>query len=149
MRISDWSSDVCSSDLRNQGDDFMINDETQGDAVFFDDLEHSPLPGTNHKLIYLAKTKGGTISRVQNGIIVASRCSALTMQNMHIEKGYIESRSSDVSIVDSKVFHNKATQQVFDPVSGADLGFQCPIRHFRSEEHPYVLQSLMRTSYAV
>src|SRR3546814_11079698 len=86
MRISDWSSDVCSSDLRNQGDDFMINDETQGDAVFFDDLEHSPLPGTNHKLIYLAKTKGGTISRVQNGIIVASRCSALTMQNMHIKR---------------------------------------------------------------
>src|SRR3546814_20340933 len=70
----------------------MINDETQGDAVLFDDLEHSPLPGTIHKLIYLAKTKGGTISRVQNGIIVASRCSAPTMQNMHIEKGYIETR---------------------------------------------------------
>src|SRR3546814_6699929 len=64
------------------------------------------------------------------------------MQNMHIEKGYIESRSSDVSIVDSKVFHNKATQQVFDPVSGADLGFQCPIRHFR--ESTSLLPGMLR-----
>src|SRR3546814_18216239 len=88
---------------RNQGDDFMINDETQGDAVFFDDLEHSPLPGTNHKLISLAKTKGGTISRVQNGIIVASRRTALTMQNMPNAQGQIESRRSEMTRGDFKV----------------------------------------------
>src|SRR3546814_18861241 len=64
------------------------------------------------------------------------------MQNMHIEKGYIESRSSDVSIVDSKVFHNKATQQVFDPVRGSDLGFQCPVRHFR--ESTSLLPGMLR-----
>src|SRR3546814_11691800 len=57
-------------------------------------------------------------------------------------KCYIESRSSDVAIVDSKVFHNKATQQVFDPVSGADLGFQCPIRHFR--ESTSLLPGMLR-----
>src|SRR3546814_14570403 len=72
---------------RNQGDDFMINDETQGDAVFFDDLEHSPLPGTNHKLIYLAKKKGGTTPRVQNGIIVPSPGSAPQLQNRNNDKG--------------------------------------------------------------
>src|SRR3546814_3654324 len=128
MRISDWSSDVCSSDLNwnkqkvnivRYADDFIITGATK------EVLENEVRPMVEE---FLA-ARGLTLSPEKTKIT-------------HIDDGF-DFLGFNVRKYDGKLLIKPAKKNV-----SAFLG---KVREFvkRSEEHTSELQSLMRISYAV
>lgn len=115
---------------RSQGSDWLINIETQGDNLLIEGVTTS-LSSPNMNTIRVQKNLGGRISRIINGNVLLERCAGISLSSGHWERGYIEARATDWTFSNSYVWHHKDSQQVLDPVSGSDLGFQCPLRHVR------------------
>src|SRR3546814_7593278 len=120
MRISDWSSDVCSSDLwRGVVPGSVSKVSVGGNAVDFDTqlLEFSVVVG---QVFQLGWANEGEVGRVEE------HHGPLAFQ---------------VGV------RNLAEFAVFE--SGSVERFNLAVDDRRSEEHTYELQSLMRRSYAV
>src|SRR3546814_6989141 len=112
MRISDWSSDVCSSDLRHRARVLRRVAEIAGNALF----QRAGLADVQHAVV------GGEHA------VHARRGAQAAHELLAVELG-------------GRGAH--AGQKLRAAARGRKAG------GFRSEEHTYELQSLMRNSYAV
>src|SRR3546814_2313757 len=123
MRISDWSSDVCSSDLRQvELVDRLVEAGrgvgvgAEGQPLAFEQLDHLAL---------------GHMSRSVERHMFEEMGEAALVVGFG-EAADVEARADDDAALGRAVFE----QRIFHPVR-------------RSEEHTSELQSLMRISYAV
>src|SRR3546814_10554251 len=135
MRISDWSSDVCSSDLHRRADIVVPTRPHFGE-----------LRGRVLKVPHL-----GLDVRARDWLAI-ERAAALAILRLQVGRDHVElGRSARRR---RRGQHDAVAQDVELALRiGAEprdihifRGFQ---RIFRSEEHTSELQSLMRTSYAV
>src|SRR3546814_4807227 len=119
MRISDWSSDVCSSDLLGTR---RVKDVTRADAT---KLLKDVMAGKTRSSVKTDKLRGKSI--VRGGAGTASRTLGLF--------GALLTYAINAGIIDSNPAHGirKPKDQVRQ----------------RSEAHTSEIQSLMRISYAV
>src|SRR3546814_9231047 len=122
MRISDWSSDVCSSDLLDRnvlelidGADLVIYDSTYTDDEF-------------------AKYRGWGHSTWQEGVRLCDKAAVRKLVLFHHDPRH------DDAFMD-RVAREAESARPGTVVARAGL--------LRSEEHTSELQSLMRISYAV
>src|SRR3546814_4997193 len=126
MRISDWSSDVCSSDLRarelraGRETDLVVDDEVDAAAgiVAADAGKAEAFPDD-------ALPREGRVAMDQHG-------QHLLMPGQVVAEGLLRA--------------DLAQHHRIDGFEVRRVGDQ---RHMRSEEHTSELQSLMRISYAV
>src|SRR3546814_7831945 len=119
MRISDWSSDVCSSDLR------LVFDSFNGCATYVSPFSINNPDGWRYWLIHFANSYRAR--QVYNNLLHAN-----SSEQAHYGRAGLHMLSYDPR-------HEDGSLYLFDP-SG---------RESRSEEHTSELQSLMRISYAV
>src|SRR3546814_7935686 len=119
MRISDWSSDVCSSDLQKQAGDL---DEVLEER----DVAHQVGDGFEQRP-----------SGVEPGLGDAARPH---------EIGRGEAGAAGLEAEPGEALEDNLREAV--PVAD-DVGEDADEHGLRSEEHTSELQSLMRTSYAV
>src|SRR3546814_1515228 len=129
MRISDWSSDVCSSDLvrknivtRARGVENEVQVDVIEDTVEVDDILLLCSDGLNDMVD--DETIGLTLQRYAANLETAAQ--------RLVELAKAAGGKDNVSVV----------------LARADASFARG-RRWRSEEHPSELQSLMRHSYAV
>src|SRR3546814_10777501 len=124
MRISDWSSDVCSSDLTRAG--FDEGRAAGGSQPLF---YHYLLPLCPAR----AKRRARGTSRAGSGLL-----SAAMRRRVHSHE-----RSARCAVA------HPAADRVFVSIVIANYNYARFLRRCRSEEHTSELQSLMRISYAV
>src|SRR3546814_2962845 len=139
MRISDWSSDVCSSDLRIPVD-VVIHEEIAvlkvlafGNAVRADEKVNLALARHFLRPLLGAGRKGAqdrTHIRAQAG-----------------QAGFVRAGAADHGEVDAKRRMRPARKLAVQIVRRVGEGRE--EQQLRSEEHTSELQSLMRISYAV
>src|SRR3546814_3986943 len=124
MRISDWSSDVCSSDLQIIRAQRPLRIDEHGGAVREDHV------------------------RFRVGKLDRREASSRTLQ--HIERGDQRSGLRNLGR-DLRRWKPKMLRHQFGPEcgDGGDMGLGPCLDKERSEEHTSELQSLMRISYAV
>src|SRR3546814_7103715 len=142
MRISDWSSDVCSSDLVTQNLNQFFGDAVMQEAVFFEAFV-AGAEKLNAALVALAaladRDDGDCAHQAQQRAFYA-----LVALVRALERGFgdaVNDRLADP-------LPGVGNQQIVDSAIGAGEGGQLD-NIDRSEEHTYELQSLMRISYAV
>src|SRR3546814_9964147 len=128
MRISDWSSDVCSSDLQNGAGTFTIDSTIvdNGGATSF--------------------VKGGTGTVVLTGANSHTGATNLTNGTLRVSSigdGGVASGLGASSAASSNLIVEGGTLQYTGASATSDRGFT-----LRSEEHTSELQSIMRNSYA-
>src|SRR3546814_9056621 len=129
MRISDWSSDVCSSDLAVSGEKIAPNDLLQ-------DL------GGPARNAYDAGIDEGAGDGIFGHVAIAPEELQALVHNLVMQVG---DRQLDLSRFDWREF---ALEMARDAPVGKHA--KCGrFRRQRSEAHTSELQSLMRTSYAV
>src|SRR3546814_3726432 len=123
MRISDWSSDVCSADLRTPVEQPRLQLVSGGDIGVRIVEQRQP-----RALLALAG-KG----QVADGgaVYLLGRIEAPDARQQITERQHPRDR------------------QVGKPEGGGNIGHVAALLHQRSEEHTSELQSLMRISYAV
>src|SRR3546814_939697 len=132
MRISDWSSDVCSSDLilaANSPDDVAI----EALRSFRTSLQFALMEAPNNIVMFTGPTPGLGKSFVSMnlGAVLAATGKKIVVVDGDLRRGHLQ-----------KYIGQGAAPGLSDSVVGnADID--------RSEEHTSELQSLMRTSYAV
>src|SRR3546814_7955076 len=126
MRISDWSSDVCSSDLRLIG--FHAIHEP-GDVIPLD------VDGEAVKALGIAAEAIGLLRLDRDSPLIVAGAVGADMQGM-----------GDMTV-------EIPIALIAEPLVNIDFGRPAAGRHQpeggRSEEHTSELQSLMRLSYAV
>src|SRR3546814_8484277 len=130
MRISDWSSDVCSSDLPLQGRACLLHHADEGvpREEWFDTVWAGRPTVDNVLANAVAKL------RKAFGPVGHDRIVNLPRVGYRL-CGPVE------RTVSGRRLHSRLDLAVGQPVPGRE--------HFRSEEHTSELQSLMRISYAV
>src|SRR3546814_2924051 len=137
MRISDWSSDVCSSDLYGRSKESIV---VKGD-------------GTRSAFAGLVNTTdifrpGGDFTSVLRDFNFGNR-----KRTQQVASAYVAGDTSDffagwagpIGFTAGYEFRRETGRFVY----GADLGTSFNQGTERSEEHTSELQSLMSTSYAV
>src|SRR3546814_3185368 len=144
MRISDWSSDVCSSDLRSFDSDRLSRRNfrhllTRGKAACLVEEEEGRIRGYVMLLFHggtsLARLYSLAVDPEHRGqgigeaLLKAAEACALERDNAYLR---LEVRPDNHAAIR---LYEQAGYRVFDQV--------------RSEEHTSELQSLMRISYAV
>src|SRR3546814_6133670 len=141
MRISDWSSDGCSSDLRNCRDWHHLLELcglVEARVIDLDGVYDPCRP--NDRLLLGMK---GSISEFELGILRtrmldAARAKARRGElRLSVPIGYIWHREYGLGL-DPDIRVQEAIRLIFSR-----------FRELRSEEHTSELQSLMRISYAV
>src|SRR3546814_5458483 len=136
MRISDWSSDVCSSDLENVVGNVRRRPRTAPGIVVLDRAERR-----THLAVDIGYAEIDTVEETAVMVILAAQ---LHLIDPVAEKGVAEGAAGRrdqrrVERVDARIHVIGDDRQVvfeIDPL-------------VRSEEHTSELQSLMRISYAV
>src|SRR3546814_6926520 len=137
MRISDWSSDVCSSDLERRrggpGEKLLIACPILPRIANFDDLDPLKLePGVKVMLVPPGQPIPAEAALI---ILPGSKATIADLQAVR-DQGW------DIDI--------RAHRRRGRPILGICGGYQMLGRRIdRSEEHTSELQSLMRISYAV
>src|SRR3546814_5015491 len=135
MRISDWSSDVCSSDLGHAAEDFGVRVVAEFELPC---NEEQLLVGVGAALVVVQVLHGAQRLHVVLAVAVAVEAAGHEVgavvffqqaAGLHHDAG--GARHQVVGVFDAAVVG-----------AGAEL-------HVRSEEHTSELQSLMRNSYAV
>src|SRR3546814_1840726 len=128
MRISDWSSDVCSSDLTTLALHTLAEAQKGGGTVAFVDAEHALDPVYARKL-------GVNIDE----LIVSQPDTG--EQALEIVDTLVRSNAIDVLVIDS-VAALVPRAEIEGEMGDSHVGLQAR----RSEEHTSELQSLMRIS---
>src|SRR3546814_10084770 len=132
MRISDWSSDVCSSDLTVE----ILTPDFKGKADALAHFVECPPDVFNHNL--------ETVPRLYPTIRPGSRYfTSLSLLNEIKQRvpGIFTKSGLMVGLGETR----EEVGQVMDDLRAADVDFLT----IRSEEHTSELQSLMRIMYAV
>src|SRR3546814_5638411 len=125
MRISDWSSDVCSSDL-----DQMLDRQAIQDVVAYVRSLSDP-----------SVAEGGNADAVAAGAeVFAENCAAC-----HGDDGHGSTELGAPNLADGFWIYGGDRQSIYRTVYRGRRGHMPA----RSEEHTSELQSLMRISYAV
>src|SRR3546814_5974172 len=126
MRISDWSSDVCSSDLGGVTPTATIALADGGDCIKEDSVDNP---------ITFTASAGDSSDELTTVVI--------ELPGIHLghigHDGYFGIDPTEVQTVD---FHDTATSTTIT------ITLKPGVESLRSEEHTSELQSLMRTSYA-
>src|SRR3546814_4137550 len=125
MRISDWSSDVCSSDL-------LKADEAQLRASY-DQAE------ANRQRALSLQASGGVSDQDVLQYVTQARTAAAALAAKRLQLRYTSVVAPDDGVISART----ATLGAVAP-AGQEF-----FRLIRSEEHTSELQSLMRISYAV
>src|SRR3546814_7138136 len=148
MRISDWSSDVCSSDLPAAVIDRDILLAEQMRAKGDDGRGHAAAAGGDERLVKI--DPGGVECGLQ---IVATLPRAVGVEQLAVRQAArvrnVARREAGARIA---LFAGEACRRArIDHLLGAaaDVREHLFLGAHRSEEHPSELQSLMRISYAV
>src|SRR3546814_1817315 len=140
MRISDWSSDVCSSDLGKRGDHLSV-----GDIAYRDD----------EGFVYICDRKSDMI--ISGGVnIYPAEIEAVLVAHPSIEDAAVFGVPDEEW---GEAVHAVITTYDGEPLADEDVqafcrehlaGYKVPrsLSRMRSEEPPSELQSLMRISYA-
>src|SRR3546814_5381494 len=134
MRISDWSSDVCSSDLPGNLllGDLLLRYLFLGN-LFLGDLLLRYLSGR-----LLRRALGSLLGDLADGLLRLANCLLRGLADRFLRRllggTFLRSflRGHEMALL----------------VSGT-IGCSSPVQNIRSEEHTSELQSLMRHSYAV
>src|SRR3546814_10774086 len=141
MRISDWSSDVCSSDLPENIKNF---DQEQLDQIYAR-LSAGPIPdgAFDGDLVF---PKGSSGDHRLSEIVGSIGGMAVEWKTLKLEDLGRALWKGKVFYRDQRLLRNRIEDtRLLQPLVGSDLG-DIPNR---SEEHTSELQSLMRNSYAV
>src|SRR3546814_3838686 len=127
MRISDWSSDVCSSDLRSGASRQKAGDRLEPDdrRVSQDDLDRRP-------------------GSIRNAAPETLRRRREMPDSQNTDRHDQDRNGTRAIVVAGRGLHTRA----LEPPRSALLRSR-PLSLRRSEEHTSELQSLMRISYAV
>src|SRR3546814_2332058 len=129
MRISDWSSDVCSSDLQNW---YPGNAEGKGGIYNFV-TKRGLCQGKNSKVSWTQVETGSAITWKYPSCVLAGENSVGEFYSVALTNNYQQADTG------TKMIHlgkNSRSTIISKGIS-------------RSEEHTSELQSLMRISYAV
>src|SRR3546814_1573398 len=123
MRISDWSSDVCSSDLFDYRFDGSLLEQPFSDDVVLDFMRHRDDRGFDVDATLFPRSR-----KLQIGPISAAEVNPILL-----------------------IFFQRDVTQMSNGTGGSQHYFRNTIRRVlqtsRSEEHTSELQSLMRISY--
>src|SRR3546814_3633734 len=138
MRISDWSSDVCSSDLNLTG-------EGDGDDETIS-IDLTRLPSNVETLVLTVTSfRGQTFDKVKNAF---GRVIDLT-NNKELARYDISDSGSYTGLILSSL-KRSGGEWVYKAIGERTQGRHVKeLADHRSEEHTSELQSLMRISYAV
>src|SRR3546814_7124266 len=134
MRISDWSSDVCSSDLAEAGG----VDNPQGNGFAYPRFDRRQLPTA------LGKIGRADLGELGNAIGFARSDE---LGPLYAEDGEAPACQSIDRIFVARSAPQEAPAAILDHDKRMALAGTMP-RGQRSEEHTSELQSLMRISYA-
>src|SRR3546814_6531998 len=135
MRISDWSSDVCSSDLR-------IARHRSAPGYGLPRLGELP-HGKHGHVIGIGNRNELLVLRLWLCILTAQEAWLGRAINIGVNQPYLHSEPFERN---GKI---RRQSRFPDPTLAAAHGDQAQLLLFRSEEHTSELQSLMRISYAV
>src|SRR3546814_5847282 len=153
MRISDWSSDVCSSDLDEDGvvanvaaaKDFLggLNATINCAGILGAGRvlgREAPMPLKNFSATVMVNLVGS---------FNVAKAAAAQMQ--HNETGEDGERGAIVNTASVAAYEGQIGQAAYSASKGGVVGMTLPMARelARSEEHTSELQSLMRISYAV
>src|SRR3546814_9533321 len=134
MRISDWSSDVCSSDL-------ISTRTSELHAVFGADV----LVLMAEILVRLAETQGGVAAFQERDVVAAAQVAIAALHDVDGEAGHVAlAHGLDVA---GELARDRVALAAGGEQDAQRVGHLLHRR--RSEEHTSELQSLMRISYAV
>src|SRR3546814_10850552 len=145
MRISDWSSDVCSSDLRSE----PMSDE-DGRPVF--SQEALEMRDKLVEQLCALPVVGSALDHII-GHFGTDAVAEVTGRSRRIVidahgRQRIESRSPRTNLAETDAFmRNEKKILIFSDAGGTGRSYHASLT--RSEEHTSELQSLMRISYAV
>src|SRR3546814_4782485 len=131
MRISDWSSDVCSSDLKLA--------QQRGDAFIASELFVLAALDDKGEAGRALKAAGADKARLETAIDNMRGGEKVQDENAEEARQALEKYTIDLTA--------RSEIGKLDPVIGRDEEIRRTIQ--RSEEHTSELQSLMRISYAV
>src|SRR3546814_2119809 len=120
MRISDWSSDVCSSDLRSET-------KTDADRTARADIVAVDVDHIVPALLEFAIAGAGDVAHFERDLALRAKCGE-TLTDHRVE-------------AQPRPFHDRRLLE--------RASLKPPAGDARSEEHTSELQSLMRISYAV
>src|SRR3546814_4420591 len=132
MRISDWSSDVCSSDLQRR-----FGDKVEGDAATFRKLTDTVIRQV-HDMRRMVD-EFSSFARMPKPTFGVEDARDILRQAVFL----FEVAKPDIA------FSVKTPAEIEPLVCDRRLLSQAVTNIVRSEEHPSELQSLMRISYAV
>src|SRR3546814_5861522 len=139
MRIREWSSDVCSSDLRPLPAQFGFHPALAWPLPFGE-------ARGEHRITFDADEPERLLRIAPDGLIAPERRdSPLDGRTLHLDDALF----TDDALVWDPVHSDKVR---YGPAEGPaiEMGFpDTPRPGVRAEEHTSELQSLMRTSYAV
>src|SRR3546814_7285475 len=130
MRISDWSSDVCSSDLTRVGEQ-IVEGGAAGRGLKAVNATEATIVEQHEDQFDAHRNRGGQL-RIEHQI------AAVANHDIDMARGLGE---LDANTAGDLIAHARIA--VFDMIAAAGS------RRPRSEEHTSELQSLMRISYAV
>src|SRR3546814_9892083 len=133
MRISDWSSDVCSSDLNDISPVRLVSDRSK--------LEFNP-----EDVEALQKLPVGSWVEFVDGEGEAQPAKLSWISPISSRLLFVNRRGLRVCVASVEELAVRMREQRFS-IRGANAAFERAMP--RSEEHTYELQSLMRISYSV
>src|SRR3546814_4236865 len=137
MRISDWSSDVCSSDLLK--DRALIAEEAARDVMGVSNSEGAGASaGRTHIALATSHGFSGSYAATSHGCYA----SVLAGEGSGMQRDYASHTARHLSDLEAAASIGlRAGQRAVARLN--------PVKIERSEEHTSELQSLMRNSYAV
>src|SRR3546814_7289714 len=145
MRISDWSSDVCSSDLVLLE---VIRTELRNVKEEFGDDRRSEIRASEEDLdiLDLIAPEDVVVTLSHSGYAKRQPVSSYRAQKRG-GRGRNAAATKEEDFIDKLWLVN--THDTLLTFTSAGRVFWLPVHQLRSEEHTSELQSLMRTSYAV
>src|SRR3546814_9707003 len=145
MRISDWSSDVCSSDLDEEDDEAHHRREDRSADEELEDAAHGSAPGAELNHLDAGAVANLLVTCGHHG--VAGRKAAHHLNLARPAVAELDRRDLGAAV------HHPVDEALVALGADRGLGHQQGVlaaidddAHARSEEHPSELQSLMRNT---
>src|SRR3546814_5444012 len=144
MRISDWSSDVCSSDLNLRGGRRELLDAADGEPAVDQRVQGGPDPA-----VILPHALGEPVRPALplDGVAIdgPGPAAVFVAEPARMRRGHVDRMldgENEMGARHERALHRShKPPEILDVMKGEQIG--------RAEEHTSELQSLMRISYAV